>query len=49
MFEAGTDRATAEACLGHVNGNQVEAAYQRSDLIDRRRVALEAWNGYLTG
>ncbi|MDE0289445.1 MAG: tyrosine-type recombinase/integrase [bacterium] len=47
MAEAGIDRQVAETCLGHLAASKVEAAYQRSDLLDRRREALEAWNAYL--
>jgi len=40
-------REVAEEALAHVNTNKVEAAYQRSDLFERRRDLLEAWAGYL--
>lgn len=43
-----TPRTVAEAALAHVNRNQVEAAYLRSDLFDRRRVLMEQWASYLT-
>ena len=29
--------------------NQVEAAYVRSDLFERRRVLMEQWAGYVAG
>ena len=29
--------------------NQVEAAYARSDLFERRRVLMEEWGRYLAG
>ena len=38
--------AVMEAALAHVNQNQVEAAYQRSDLFDRRRELMQAWGNY---
>jgi len=38
--------AVLEAALAHVNQNQVEAAYQRSDLFDRRRELMQAWGNY---
>ena len=41
-------RTVAEAALAHVNRNQVEAAYLRSDLFDRRRVLMDQWAAYLT-
>lgn len=43
-----TPRTVAEAALAHVNRNQVEAAYLRSDLFDRRRQLMDQWADYLT-
>ena len=43
-----TPRSVAEAALAHVNRNQVEAAYLRSDLFDRRRQLMDQWGTYLT-
>ena len=40
-------REVAEAALGHAVGNQVEAAYARSDLFDKRRALMESWARYL--
>ena len=39
--------AVMEAALSHVVRNQVEAAYARSDLFERRRVLMEQWARYL--
>ena len=36
----------AEACLAHTIRNQAEAAYARSDLLERRREVMEAWAEY---
>ena len=36
-----------ETALGHKVGSTVERAYQRSDLIDKRRRLLERWGGFL--
>ncbi|MCY4369118.1 MAG: site-specific integrase [bacterium] len=41
-------RTVSEAALAHVNRNQVEAAYLRSDLFDRRRVLMNQWAAYVT-
>ena len=41
--------AVMEAALAHVVRNQVEAAYARSDLFERRRVLMEQWARYLAG
>ena len=32
-----------EAALAHVVADKVEAAYRRSDLLERRRELMEAW------
>ncbi|WP_420463114.1 tyrosine-type recombinase/integrase [Candidatus Palauibacter sp.] len=42
-------REVAEAALAHVVRNQVEAAYRRTDLFDRRRRLMEDWGAYLAG
>ena len=47
--DTGRAREVAEAALAHAVGNQVEAAYFRSDLFDRRRVLMTAWAEYLQG
>ena len=39
--------AVMEAALAHAVRNQVEAAYARSDLFERRRVLMEQWAEYL--
>jgi integrase len=41
-------REVAEAALAHVVGDQVERAYQRSDLFERRRRLMEEWGAYCT-
>ena len=35
-----------ELCLAHGNPDKVEAAYQRSDLFDKRRDLMDAWASY---
>jgi len=35
-----------ELALAHVNQNEVEAAYQRSDLFERRRDLMTSWGNY---
>ncbi|TSE29333.1 tyrosine-type recombinase/integrase [Tepidimonas taiwanensis] len=42
-------RSVSEAALAHVNADKVEAAYQRSDLFDRRRELMDAWGRFATG
>jgi integrase len=36
-------REVGEAALGHVNGDRVEASYQRGDLFEKRRRLMDAW------
>jgi integrase len=36
-------RELAEAALAHTNADKVEAAYLRSDLIEKRRGLMQAW------
>ena len=42
-----TPRQICELALAHVNSDRVEAAYQRSDLFDRRRQLMDDWAAYL--
>jgi integrase len=39
-------REVAEAALAHIVSNQVEAAYRRGDLFEKRRKLMDAWNAY---
>jgi integrase len=38
----------AEAALGHVVGNKVEAAYRRGDFFEKRRRLMETWAQFAT-
>ena len=40
-------REVAEAASAHVVRNQVEAAYRRTDLFERRRRLMDDWSAYL--
>lgn len=40
--------AVAEAALAHRIGNEVQRAYQRSDLLEKRRALMEAWCDHIT-
>ena len=42
-------REVIEAALAHVVQNEVEAAYARSDLFERRRRLMDDWAEYLAG
>ena len=41
--EQGVDRDLAEMTLAHVVGSEVERAYRRTDMVERRRGLLQAW------
>ena len=41
--ETGVDREVAERCLAHAFGSDVEQAYQRGDLLERRRPVMARW------
>ena len=45
----GADREVAELCLAHRIGSEVEQAYQRSNLLSRRRALLERWAQHVEG
>lgn len=47
--ERGFDRDMAELALAHHVGTEVERAYQRSDMLERRRAMMAAWVGFLRG
>lgn len=40
-------REICEAALAHLVGDEVERAYARSDLLEKRRKLMEAWADYL--
>jgi integrase len=46
--DTGKPADLAEAALAHVTGSAVVRAYQRSDLLDARRVLMAAWADFLT-
>ncbi len=41
-------REVAEAALAHAVRDQVEAAYRRTDLFDKRRELMQQWADYIT-
>ncbi|KZY47987.1 integrase [Roseovarius sp. HI0049] len=47
--ERGFDRDMAEMQLAHAVGSDVERAYQRSDMLERRRAMMASWAGFLAG
>ncbi len=47
--ERGYARDMAEIALAHFIGSDVERAYQRSDMLERRRAMMATWAGFLRG
>ena len=45
--ETGAPRELAESALAHVVQNATEAAYLRSDLLERRSALMQQWADYL--
>jgi integrase len=45
--EQGYQRDMAEIALAHFIGSDVERAYQRSDMLERRRAMMAAWADFL--
>ena len=45
--ETGKMHDISEAALAHTIRNRVEAAYNRTDLFDRRRELMDQWAAYL--
>jgi len=45
--ERGFDRDMAEMALAHDVGSAVERAYQRSDMLERRRAMMAGWGLFL--
>lgn len=44
-----TPREVTEMSLAHKVGSDVERAYARSDLLERRRVLMERWSRFVSG
>lgn len=42
-------RDMAEMALAHAIGNDSEASYRRSDMLEKRRAMMEAWAAYVAG
>jgi len=47
--ERGYARDMAEIALAHFIGSEVERAYQRSDMVERRRAMMADWAAFLEG
>ena len=47
--EQGYDHRMAKIALAHWQGDETERAYQRSDMLERRRAMMESWAAFLDG
>ena len=47
--ETNHPREVVEAALAHIIQNEVEAAYGRSDVAERRRQLIDDWSAYAAG
>jgi integrase len=47
--DVGVAREVSEACLAHAKGDAVEAAYNRSEMVERRRAVMVRWADFLDG
>jgi integrase len=47
--ERGFDRDMTEIALAHTVGSEVERAYRRSDMLERRRALMDSWARFLKG
>lgn len=47
--ELGYPRDMAEIALAHFIGSEVERAYQRSDMLERRRAMMADWGAFVRG
>jgi hypothetical protein len=45
----GYPREVVEAALSHVIPDELERAYRRGDLFDKRRALMADWAGYCSG
>jgi integrase len=47
LNEQGFDPDVIEAALAHIDGNEVRAAYNRADYLERRRVMMNWWSEHI--
>jgi len=47
LNEAGHDPDLIESALAHVSGNEVRAAYNRAQYVERRRVMMQWWSDHI--
>jgi integrase len=42
-------RELAEVALAHINKDRIESAYQRGDMLEKRRAMMAAWSDFIGG
>jgi hypothetical protein len=47
--ETDAEHGVIEACMSHVIGDKVEAAYRRTDFYAKRVKLMQDWADYVTG
>jgi integrase len=47
--DVGVDHQVAECCLAHAKGDSTVAAYNRGEMVERRRVTMQSWADFLDG
>jgi integrase len=47
--DVGVEHEVAEACLAHGKGDQTAQAYNRGEMVERRRVVMQRWGRFLNG
>jgi integrase len=47
--DVGIDHQVAECCLAHAKGDSTVAAYNRGEMIERRRITMRRWADFLDG
>ncbi len=48
-YDAGYQTDAIEKCLAHAVGGKIERAYNRSQMLERRREIMEAYSRFITG
>jgi integrase len=47
--DVGVEHEVAEACLAHGKGDQTAQAYNRGEMVERRRIVMQRWANFLDG
>ena len=47
LNEQGFDPDVIEAALAHINSDEVRAAYNRAEYLERRRIMMDWWSNHI--